>query len=160
MVLSEPDLVRWGNRIGREVQAPVFLGLKGPLGAGKSVLARAVARGAGVEGPIPSPTFNLLFQYPAGGGATLVHMDLYRIEEPGELWELGWEELGSEGEMVLVEWPEKAGGLLPEDRWEIDLVIPEAGSLVREVAVSRFGSPPHLPGFPVRLEAESAGGED
>ena len=68
MILTEEDLVRWGTRIGREVVGPVFLGLKGPLGAGKSVLARAVARGAGVEGPIPSPTFNLLFRYPSPRG--------------------------------------------------------------------------------------------
>jgi tRNA threonylcarbamoyl adenosine modification protein YjeE len=154
MILSEPDLVRWGTRIGAEVGGPIFLGLKGPLGAGKSVLARAVARGAGVEGPIPSPTFNLLFQYPTGRGFHLVHMDLYRVEKAEELWELGWEDLGATGELVLVEWPERAGDLLPEDRWEIDLVVPERGSLLREVAVSRFGNPPHLPGFPVSLEGQ------
>jgi len=154
MILSEGDLVRWGNRIGREISGPVFLGLKGPLGAGKSVLARAVARGAGVEGSIPSPTFNLVFRYPTERDVPLVHMDLYRIEDPAELWELGWEELGASGEVVLVEWPERAGDLLPHDRWEIDFVIPEKGSVLRLVAVSRFGDPPHLPGFPVRLQGQ------
>jgi tRNA threonylcarbamoyl adenosine modification protein YjeE len=152
MILSEGELIRWGSRIGREISGPVFLGLKGPLGAGKSVLARAVARGAGVEGPIPSPTFNLIFRYPTPRGLPVVHMDLYRIEDPGELWELGWEELGAQGELVVVEWPERAGDLLPHDRWEIDLVASERGSALREVAVSRYGAPPHLPGFPVRLQ--------
>jgi tRNA threonylcarbamoyl adenosine modification protein YjeE len=152
MILTEDDLVRWGTRIGREVRGPIFLGLKGPLGAGKSVLARAVARGAGVEGPIPSPTFNLLFQYPTLRGFQVVHLDLYRIESADELWELGWEELGSSAEVALVEWPERAGDLLPEDRWEIELVVPEAGSQLREVGVSRFGRPNHLPGFPVSVE--------
>jgi len=152
MILSEGELVRWGNRIGRDIAGPVFMGLKGPLGAGKSVLARAVARGAGVEGPIPSPTFNLVFRYPTPRGVPLVHMDLYRIEDPGELWELGWEELGVAGELVIVEWPERAQDLLPQDRWEIDLVVPEKGSALRLVAVSRFGDPPHLPGFPFRLQ--------
>ena len=56
MILSEGGLERWGNRVGREIRWPAFLGLKGPLGAGKSVFARAVARGAGVDGPVPSPT--------------------------------------------------------------------------------------------------------
>jgi tRNA threonylcarbamoyl adenosine modification protein YjeE len=152
MILSEGDLVRWGDRIGKEVAGPVFLGLKGPLGAGKSVLARAVARGAGVEGPIPSPTFNLVFRYPTRTGFPLIHMDLFRIEDAAELWELGWEELGAAGEIVLVEWPERAGQLLPHDRWEIELVIPEKGSDMREVEVSRHGDPPHLPGFPVSLQ--------
>ena len=84
MILTEPDLVRWGERIGRQVPPPLFLALRGPLGAGKSVLARAVARGAGVEGPLPSPTFNLLFRYEAPT-SVVVHLDLYRIRDPAEL---------------------------------------------------------------------------
>ena len=154
MILSEGELVRWGERIGKEVRGPVFLGLKGPLGAGKSVLARAVARGAGVEGPIPSPTFNLVFRYESQRGIPVVHMDLYRIEAPGDLWELGWEELGGDGELVLVEWPERVGELIPHDRWEIEMMISRKGANLREVAVSRFGEPPHLPGFPVRIQGE------
>jgi tRNA threonylcarbamoyl adenosine modification protein YjeE len=157
MILSEGDLVRWGERIGKEVRGPILLGLKGPLGAGKSVLARAVARGAGVDGPIPSPTFNLVFRYESQRGIPLVHMDLYRIEATGDLWELGWEELGGNGELVLVEWPERAGDLIPRDRWEIEMMISEKGADLREVAVSRFGEPPHLPGFPVCLQD---GGEE
>lgn len=154
MIVSEDELVRWGHKIGQEVPGPVFVGLRGALGAGKSVLARAVARGAGVQGPIPSPTFNILFRYPTLRGCPLIHMDLYRLESVGELWELGWEELGSEGEIVLVEWPERAGEFLPQDRWEVQLVVPERGSSLRQVQVSRFGGPPHLPGFPVSLGAE------
>ena len=131
MILSEGELVRWGMRVGREIRPPVFLGLRGPLGAGKSVLARAVARGAGVEGPIPSPTFNLVFRYPSRRGVPVVHIDLFRIDDAGELWELGWEELGAEGELVLVEWPERAEETLPRDRWEIELSVPEKGSRSR-----------------------------
>jgi tRNA A37 threonylcarbamoyladenosine biosynthesis protein TsaE len=86
-------------------------------------------------------------------------MDLYRIESADELWELGWEELGSASEIALVEWPERAGELLPEDRWEIELVVPKGGGKLREVAVFRFGRPPHLPGFPVSLEDAGVGEE-
>lgn len=154
MRLTEPELVRWGERLGRDMEVPIFLGLRGQLGAGKSVLARAIARGAGVEGAMPSPTFNLLFRYPARDGIEVVHMDLYRLRDPEELWELGWEELGRDPEIVLVEWPERAGGHLPEDRWEIHLVSPEPGAGLRNVQVHRVGSPPHLPGFPVTLESE------
>lgn len=151
MILTEKEVVQWGTRIGETVVTPVFIALRGPLGAGKSVLARAVARGAGVEGPIPSPTFNLLFRYPSPGGVDVVHMDLFRLRDPDELWELGWDEVGTERELVMVEWPERAGSLLPADRWEIQLVVPSPGSLLREVKVSREGAPPHLPGFPVSV---------
>ena len=158
MIVDEGDLERWGRRIGASVATPVFLGLRGPLGAGKSVLARAVARGAGVREAMASPTFNLVFRYEGKTGKHVVHMDLYRLDSPDELWELGWEELGVNDEIVLVEWPERAGDLLPADRWEIGLSMPDPGldlegprELYRQVAVSRFGRPPHLPGFPVSV---------
>lgn len=155
MILTERELVKWGMTLGREMDVPIFLGLRGQLGAGKSVLARAIARGAGVEGAMPSPTFNLLFRYPAGEGVQVVHMDLYRLRDPEELWELGWEELGQGPEIVLVEWPERAAEHLPGDRWDIHLASPEPGSQERVVEVHRVGTPPHLPGFPVRLESRT-----
>ncbi len=158
MILNEADLVRWGNRIGQEVSGPLFIGLKGPLGAGKSVLARAVARGAGIEGPIPSPTFNLMFEYSTERGTSLVHMDLYRLLDPEELWELGWEELGSSSEIVLLEWPERAESFLPQNRWEVELVVPSEDSDLREVAVTRFGHPKGIPGFPVILHGDTEEG--
>jgi tRNA threonylcarbamoyladenosine biosynthesis protein TsaE len=154
MVLSESELVRWGKRVGREVKGPIFLGLRGHLGAGKSVLARAIARGAGVEGPIPSPTFNLVFQYPSTRGYPVVHMDLYRIESVAELLELGWEEMADSSAIALVEWPERAGDLLPDDRWEIELAVLEGEPELRTVSVSRIGKPFHLPGFPVSLNGK------
>lgn len=155
MILTERELVEWGGRIGREVHTPVFIGLRGPLGAGKSVLARAVARGAGVQSAIPSPTFNLLFRYPAREGLEVAHLDLYRIRDPEELRELGWEELGRGSEIVLVEWPERAGDRLPVDRWDVHLAPPEPGSHLRVVDIRRTGAPPPLPGFPVRIEGRS-----
>lgn len=158
MVLTETELVRWGERVGQEVNGPVFLGLKGYLGAGKSVLARAVARGAGVEGPIPSPTFNLVFQYPSARGFPVVHMDLYRIGNVQELWELGWGEMASSLAIALVEWPERAGDLLPDDRWEIELAVLQGQPDLRTVSVSRFGMPVHLPGFPVSLNGKGREG--
>jgi tRNA threonylcarbamoyl adenosine modification protein YjeE len=154
VILTERELVQWGGRIGREVGTPVFLGLRGQLGAGKSVLARAVARGAGVLVAIPSPTFNLLFRYPAREGIEVVHLDLYRLRDPEELRELGWEELGTGAEIVLIEWPERAGEALPQDRWDVHLSPPSPGSHLRIIEIHRVGTPPPLPGFPVRLEGE------
>ena len=151
MILNEAEMIRWGRAIGVAARTPLFLFLRGPLGAGKSVLARSIAHGAGVEGAVPSPTFNLMFRYPASRGVEVVHMDLFRLTDPAELWELGWEELGGQDELVLVEWPERAEGMLPEHRWEIALG-PVAGNLeVRTVSVIRFGGPQSLPGFPVSV---------
>lgn len=145
MVLREEELAWWGERIGSSVRPPVFLMLRGPVGAGKSVLARAVARGAGVRGAVPSPTFNLVLRYPGKRGRIVVHMDLYRLNDESELAELGWFELGDRGEIVIVEWPERARGLLPPDRWEISLNAPAPGAAVRAVEVSCSGNPPELP---------------
>ena len=151
MRLDEAGLARWGERVGDALTTPVFLALQGPLGAGKSALARAVGRGAGVAQPMPSPSFNLLFRYEAQRGREVVHLDLYRLESPEELWELGWEELGQNNEIVLVEWPERAESLLPEDFWLVDLAPTPDHPHLRDVSVTRVGHPPELPGFPMSL---------
>lgn len=122
-----------------------MLALHGELGAGKSVLARAVARGAGVMGHMPSPTFNLVFRYETEQGPVL-HLDLYRLTSPTEVWELGWRELGEADDVVLIEWPERAEALLPADRWDVRLEAIPGEALLREVRASAAGAPPALPG--------------
>lgn len=171
MTLGEDDLVVWGRRIGREIRPPVFIGLRGPLGAGKSVLARAVARGAGVRETLPSPTFNIVFRYEvaaegarggragargveasadSSGATAVVHADLYRLRAVEELAGVGWDDIvGDEGAIVLVEWPDRAGGELPPDRWEVTLGYSGAGSDRRTVEVECFGDPAPLPTFPM-----------
>jgi tRNA threonylcarbamoyladenosine biosynthesis protein TsaE len=151
VTLDQPALEEWGRLVGAALEPPAFLALSGDLGAGKSVLARAIASGAGVEAPMPSPTFNLVFRYQAGPRYSLVHMDLYRLEAPADVWQLGWRELGEPDEIVLVEWPERAGELLPAERWEIRLR--HAGPELREVSVVRHGGVPPLPSFPQQGDA-------
>ncbi len=153
VTLTEPMLQAWGERIGLSVGVPVFLALRGQLGAGKSVLARAVARGAGVSGHLPSPTFNLLYRYRGERGIDVVHLDLYRLEDPAEVWELGWAELGLGEEIVLAEWPERAEALLPPDRWDVWLEIPSEEATVRTVRAERRGAAPALPAPPSPGEA-------
>ena len=142
--LTEGELEAWGERVGREAAPPLVIALRGDLGAGKTTLARAVARGAGVEGPIPSPTYNLLFRYSTPRGLVIVHLDLYRLDRADEVWELGWGELPAPEELVLVEWPERAEALLPEPRWEVTL---EEGADPdrRELSLRPVGDPGPLP---------------
>ncbi len=148
--LTEEELVAWGERIGAEVEVPAVFALRGELGMGKSVLARAVARGAGVVGPMPSPTFNLVYRYSGERGVDVWHLDLYRLDDPEDVWELGWQELGTGDDLVLIEWPERAEALLPPDRWDIYL---EAGARAgagetRVVRAVRRGAAPRVPGVP------------
>lgn len=143
--MDEAELRRWGERLGAEAQPPLFLALRGDLGAGKSTLARAIARGAGVEGNMPSPTFNLLFRYDTPRGLAIVHLDLYRLEDPEEVWDLGWAELPEDRDVVLVEWPERAEELLPDDRWEIMLEEVDDPDR-RRITLHSVGAPGDLPG--------------
>ena len=150
MTLGEGDLVAWGRRIGAEIRAPVFIALRGPLGAGKSALARAVARGAGVRETLPSPTFNILFRYALADGRSVVHADLYRVRSVSELAGIGWDDImGNEGAIVLVEWPDRAGAELPADRWEVTLGYSAADPDKRTIQVERRGEPAPFPSFPM-----------
>ena len=142
-VLDEAQMVEWGRGIGSSVATPVIIALRGDLGAGKSVLARAIARGAGIDAPMPSPTFNLLFEY-EHGGRTVSHLDLYRLEDANEVWELGWRELGEGDQIVLIEWPERAEALLPEPRWDIYLDPIDDDPLKRRVSLESVGQPAEL----------------
>ena len=153
--LDQHDLEQWGRAVGGAavgaagsragIGLPLVLALRGPLGAGKSVLARAVARGAGVESPMPSPTYNLLFTYGGLGAAQVVHMDLYRLDDPDDVWELGWQELGEGEQLVLIEWPERAESLLPRDRWDVRIEPVDGEAERRRVSVTRVGAAPEPP---------------
>jgi tRNA threonylcarbamoyladenosine biosynthesis protein TsaE len=146
VTLTEPQLRAWGAAVGAAVRPPAFFALSGELGAGKSVLARAIAEGAGVDAAMPSPTFNLLFRYPTDRGTVVVHLDLYRLDRPEQVRELGWRELGADDEIVIVEWPERAERLLPAERWDVHLE--HAGPDRRRVSVRPYGSLPPLPALP------------
>jgi tRNA threonylcarbamoyladenosine biosynthesis protein TsaE len=95
--------------------------LEGPLGAGKSALARAFLRAAAQDPAleVPSPTFTLVQSYDLPGGTAAHHFDLYRLTGPDGLLELGWDE-AREG-IVLVEWPERLGRLTPQGALRVEL---------------------------------------
>lgn len=87
--------------------------LEGDLGAGKTTLARGFLRRLGVEGAIRSPTYTLMEPYRAGD-VEVLHMDLYRLNDPAELHNLGLSDFPPDRTLWLVEWPQRGRGVLPE----------------------------------------------
>ncbi|HEY4914713.1 MAG TPA: tRNA (adenosine(37)-N6)-threonylcarbamoyltransferase complex ATPase subunit type 1 TsaE [Candidatus Dormibacteraeota bacterium] len=93
-----------GERLGKRLKAGDLVLLTGELGAGKTTFVRGVARGTASESPVASPTFQLVRVYP--GRVQLAHIDLYRIQTPSELGDLGLDELLDQG-AVVVEWGDR-----------------------------------------------------
>ena len=120
LTLSEPELRGWGEAFGHAARAPLVVALSGDLGTGKTTLAQAICRGYGVTEQVTSPTYTLVHEY-AGAHSPVYHLDLYRLESPGALLEVGWHEIVGANALVLVEWPERAGPLLPADHVPIAL---------------------------------------
>ena len=118
--LTEKELLHWGEELGRAITAPLLVTLTGELGVGKTTLVKAICLGYGVREEITSPTYALVHEYRAPKSAVF-HIDLYRLDSPEQLTNLGWDEIVSSRSLVLVEWPERAGARLPEDHLPIDL---------------------------------------
>ena len=115
--------------------------LSGDLGAGKTTFARALIRHLAGDDTIevPSPTFTLMQTYELPRFA-LVHADLYRLSGPGELAELGFEDMTADA-VTLLEWPDRAAGFLPADRLDIALTLsPQHGPTFRNACVTGYGA--------------------
>ena len=103
-----------GERLAKQLKAGDVILLEGELGAGKSELARGVAKGLGVQETVTSPSFTILNVYESGR-IPLYHFDWYRLESAEELYELGMDEyLGGDG-IALVEWPGRCSDAVPEN---------------------------------------------
>jgi tRNA threonylcarbamoyladenosine biosynthesis protein TsaE len=111
-----------GRRLGAKLEAGDFIALRGDLGAGKTLLVRGAAQGAGVpeDEQASSPTFALVHVY-RGGRVPLQHFDLYRLSGAADLFALGFDDLLAEPVATLCEWPERAGSALPAERLEVHL---------------------------------------
>ena len=127
-----------GQRLAQAFTAPLVIHLHGDLGAGKSTLARAMLRALGVTGAIKSPTYTLIERYRLADGEA-AHLDLYRIAEAAELDFLGLDELASQAQLWLVEWPERSGSGLPAADLDISLAVAGEGRRAQLHAGSDIG---------------------
>jgi tRNA threonylcarbamoyladenosine biosynthesis protein TsaE len=103
-----------GAMLAERLRPGDVVGLYGELGSGKTTLARGILRAASGDPEliVPSPTFTLVEVYETGRGS-FWHFDLYRLEAPEQVYELGWEDALAQG-IVLIEWPQRLGPLLPK----------------------------------------------
>ena len=120
LALTEQELVDWGIRLGRQINPPLVVTLDGDLGSGKTTLARAICAGYGVSQDVTSPTFAIVHQYDAPK-SPVYHVDLYRLDGPRDLQNIGWDDLVQSDAVLLIEWPDRAGPLLPADHVPIQL---------------------------------------
>jgi len=118
--LTEEALRTWGEALGASVAPGTILALEGDLGAGKTTLAQAIARGWGVSIEVTSPTYAIVHEYTSPRGP-LHHLDLYRLERPEQLAQIGWDEILRTRGLVIIEWAERAGDSLPRDIQRIRL---------------------------------------
>ena len=98
--------------LGRRLAAVLAPGAV--VGMGKTAFTRGLARGLGYEGRVTSPTFTIVNEY-EGGGLPLFHFDMYRLEDAGDLFDIGWEDYLDRGGVCAVEWSERVEEALPED---------------------------------------------
>lgn len=136
---DEAATERLGTVLAGRLKPRDVVALEGGLGAGKTTLARAILRAASGDPAliVPSPTFTLVEVYETRHG-TFWHFDLYRLEEPEQVFELGWEEARADG-VILVEWAERLGPLLPRERLIVSLSVEGEGRRAILEGDSRFG---------------------
>jgi tRNA threonylcarbamoyladenosine biosynthesis protein TsaE len=119
---TEADTTNFGAALAEALETGEAICLSGPLGAGKSVLARGLIRALSREaGDVPSPTFTLA-QFYAGPKFPLAHFDLFRLTSAEEAYEIGLDEALRDGAAVI-EWPERLGHHLPPNRLDIEIEV-------------------------------------
>jgi len=117
---SDKETFEFGAELGRNAKAGDIICLDGDLGTGKTVIAKGIAAGLGVTEPVSSPTFTVVKEY-REGRLPLFHFDVYRIEEPSEMEEIGYEDYFFGDGVTVVEWSDMIEELIPENAIRIRL---------------------------------------
>lgn len=136
-VVNEKELSELGVRIGKVVNGGQVIELIGDVGAGKTTLTRAIARGMGISGEIHSPTFTIKNQYDARDGLRLVHYDFYRLHEAGLMSDELAEAVNDKNTVVVIEWGDIVADVLSKDR--VTAVILPTDENMREIELISRG---------------------
>jgi len=120
LLRSEQEVEAYGIRLGREARPGQVIALTGELGAGKTTLTKAIARGLGISETVTSPTFTIVKEY-RSGRLPLFHFDVYRIGDVEEMYELGYEEYFFGDGVCVIEWADLIEELIPEDALKISI---------------------------------------
>lgn len=134
-------------------EGPICVALQGELGAGKTSWVRAMLQGSGYPGRVVSPTYTLLEPYSVGE-FTILHLDLYRLSDPGELEFLGLEDMVAPLTIICAEWPERGEGVLPSPDLELRFSYRGEG---RQLRILAFSEPGRRWLETVRLQASKIG---
>lgn len=140
ILASHEDTLNLGKKIGDVLKPGDILLLEGDLGAGKTTFTQGLAEGLGVDEFVNSPTFVIINEY-FSGHLPLYHMDLYRLEDEAQLYDLGVEEYFFGNGVSVVEWPEIALPLLPEAYTRLTFLREGQG---REVKITTRGNDYHI----------------
>lgn len=132
---NETETRRFGLDLGREVKPGDVLALTGDLGVGKTTLTKAIAEGLGITDMITSPTFTIVKEY-RSGRLPLYHFDVYRIGDPDEMYELGYEEYFYGDGVCVVEWADIIEDFLPENAIRIHISYSD-DEKAREVRIEK-----------------------
>ncbi|MCI9330622.1 MAG: tRNA (adenosine(37)-N6)-threonylcarbamoyltransferase complex ATPase subunit type 1 TsaE [Oscillibacter sp.] len=135
---SELETETLGCRLAAVLAPGAVVAYRGDLGMGKTAFTRGLARGLGYEGRVTSPTFNIVNEY-EGTGLPLFHFDMYRLEDAGDLFDIGWEDYLDRGGVCAVEWSERVEEALPEDAVSVTIARRPEDENWRTITVEGVG---------------------
>ncbi len=136
---SAEDTFRFGELMGQKVPSGTVICMNGDLGVGKTVFVKGVAKGLGIHEPVSSPTFTIVQEY-REGRIPLYHFDVYRIEDPDEMYEIGYEEYFFGDGVCMIEWAEQIQNLIPGNAVSVTIEKDlEKGLAYRKITVE-FGA--------------------
>jgi tRNA threonylcarbamoyladenosine biosynthesis protein TsaE len=139
---DEQKMQVFGKKIAQvigQINAPLLILLNGDLGAGKTTLSRGILNGLGHRGSVKSPTYTLVEPYDLEIGKVF-HFDLYRLVDPEELYDIGFNDYLTESQLCMIEWPDKGGSLLPKADISLQINSNGTGRQVILTAQTSLGS--------------------